>query len=133
MLKHLLPRAFLAVLAATAAQPGAPRTFYIDSATGNDANSGLSATQPWQSLDKVNATTFAPGDKLLFKAGTSYNGQLHPQGSGKAQSPIVIDRFGEGEKPLVAAQGKFHEALLLRNQEYWEVNNLQFSNTGPAR
>jgi hypothetical protein len=133
MLKHLFSLAFLAVLAATAAQTGGPRTFYIDSAAGKDANSGLSATQPWQSLDKVNATTFAPGDKLLFKAGTTYNGQLHPLGSGNAQSPIVIDQFGEGEKPLIAAQGKFHEALLLRNQEYWEVNNLQLSNTGPAR
>jgi len=133
MLKLLFPCAFLALLTATAAQPGAPRTFYIDSAVGKDANTGLSETQAWKSLDKVNATTFAPGDRILFKAGTTYNGQLHPQGSGNAQSPIVIDRFGEGDKPLIAAQGKFHEALLLRNQEYWEVNNLQLSNTGPAR
>ena len=117
MLKQLSPIAFLALLTATAAQAGGPRTIYIDGAAGKDANTGLSETQPWKSLDKVNATTFAPGDRILFKAGATYNGQLHPLGSGNAQSPIVIDRFGEGDKPLIAAEGKFHEALLLKNQE----------------
>jgi Right handed beta helix region len=133
MPKSLFSLAFLALFTATASQPSGSRTYYVDSITGNDANSGLSATQPWKSLDKVNATTFGPGDRILVKAGTAYNGQLRPQGSGNAQSPIVIDMFGQGEKPLIAAQGNFHEALLLKNQEYWEVGNLQFSNMGPAR
>lgn len=129
----LIPLVFLTLSTALAAQSSGPRTYYVDSAEGKDANSGLSRSQAWKSLDKVNATTFSPGDKILFKAGTTYNGQLFPQGSGSAASPIVIDLFGSGDKPLIAAQGQFHEALLLRNQEYWEVNNLQFTNMGPDR
>jgi len=133
MPKFLICFSFLALLAATAAPSSGSKTYYVDSSTGNDANGGLSAAQAWQSLDKVNDTTFSPGDRILFKAGLIYHGQLHPRGSGSAQSPIVIDMFGSGDKPLIAAEGKFHEALLLRNQEYWEVTNLQFSNMGPTR
>ena len=36
---------------------------------GDDGNNGTSQDSAWRSLDKVNATTFAPGDKILFKAG----------------------------------------------------------------
>ena len=124
--------AISAALAAFASQAGGPRTYYVDSTAGDDGNNGLSAAKAWKSLDKVNGTVFQPGDKILFKAGTSYTGQLQPQGSGSETRPIVIDLYGHGEKPLIAAEGKFHEALLLKNQEYWEVNNLQFTNTGPA-
>jgi hypothetical protein len=121
------------LLAAGASQSGGPRTYYVDSARGDDANSGLTAAKAWKSLDKVNSAAFGPGDRILFKAGTTYRGQLRPQGSGSEGRPIAIDMYGKGEKPLIAAEGKFHEALLLKNQEYWEVANLQFTNTGPTR
>jgi hypothetical protein len=29
--------------------------------------------------------------------------------------------YGEGAKPRIAAAGKFGEALLLENQDYWEA------------
>ena len=119
------------LLAAAASQSGGPQTYYVDSSRGNDANSGLSAAKSWKSLDKVNSTVFRAGDRILLKAGTAYNGQLRPQGSGSEGRPIAIDMYGQGEKPLIAAGGKFHEALLLKNQEYWEVSNLQLTNTGP--
>jgi len=131
-----LPRISIAVSALfllAACQPRGPKTYYVDGAAGDDSRSGLSESSAWKSLDKVNTTVFKPGEKILFKAGTSYRGQLHPQGSGTEKGPIVIDLYGQGEKPLIAAGGAFHEALLLKNQEYWEVNNLQLTNTGTAR
>ncbi len=121
------------LLAQVADQAPHPQTYYVDGSGGNDANSGLSISSAWKSLDKVNGTTFRPGDKLLFRAGTAYSGQLRPQGSGSPTQPIMVDMFGHGDKPLIAAEGKFHEALLLKNQEYWEIGNLQFTNTGPSR
>ena len=133
MAKSLICFSLLAFFAATAEASTSPGTYYIDSTSGKDSNDGRSMQQAWKSLDKVNAVPFGPGDRILFKSGTLYSGQLHPQGSGSAQSPIVIDCYGPGEKPSIAAEGKFHEALLLKNQEYWEVNNLQFSNTGQMR
>src|SRR5208283_3609372 len=131
-----LPRISIAVSALfllAACQPRGPKTYYVDGAAGDDSRSGLSESSAWKSLDKVNTTVFKPGEKILFKAGTSYRGQLHPQGSGTEKGPIVIDLYGQGEKPFIAGGGAFHEALLLKSQEYWEVNNLQLTNTGTAR
>ena len=122
-----------ALLALGACQKPGPKQYFIDSSSGDDSRSGRSESAAWKSLEKVNGTVFQPGEKILFKAGTTYQGQLHPQGSGIEKSPIVIDMYGQGEKPLIAAEGKYHEALLLKNQEYWEVNNLQLTNTGPTR
>jgi len=81
----------------------------------------------------VNGVEFGPGDRILFRAGATFSGRFHARGSGRADAPIVVDRYGEGDKPLIAAEGKFHEALLLENQDYWEVRNLQLTNTGAER
>jgi hypothetical protein len=41
-------------------------TYYIDGGTGNDAAQGTFVDQAWKSLEKVNATAFQPGDRILF-------------------------------------------------------------------
>jgi hypothetical protein len=120
---------FLAALCHAAAG----KTYYVDSAAGSDQNDGLSQAKAWKSLDKVNIAAFGPGDKILFRAGATFSGQLRPHGSGSEGSPIVVDMYGEGDKPLIAAGGKFHEALLIENEDFSEVNNLQLTNTGPTR
>ncbi|MGM0378036.1 MAG: right-handed parallel beta-helix repeat-containing protein, partial [Bacteroidota bacterium] len=70
--------------------------YYIDAENGNDSNSGHSPGSAWQSLEKVNQTVFEQGDKILFKAGSSWEGQLEVQGSGSAETPIQINKYGEG-------------------------------------
>jgi len=102
--------------------------YYVDNVDGNDANSGTSPEQAWASLGPVNSTTFSAGDRIFFKAGTGYTGRLYPQGSGTEGSPIVIDMYGEGNKPCIDANGLFAEAVLLYNIEYWEINNLEITN-----
>lgn len=108
-------------------------TYYVDSTSGNDANSGTAADQAWGSLEHVNRKVFAAGDRVLFKAGSRFAGRLNPQGSGKDGAPVVVDSYGEGDKPLIEAAGRYNEALLIENQEYWEVNNLALTNTGATR
>ena len=56
--------------------------YYVDSDAGNDALDGSTPAHAWKSLKPVNTRVFQPGDQLLLKAGTHYNGQLKPQGSG---------------------------------------------------
>ncbi|MFE4570752.1 CBM96 family carbohydrate-binding protein [Paenibacillus chitinolyticus] len=115
--------------------------YYVDSAAGNDANSGTSQAQAWKTLAKVNATTFQPGDQILFKSGGVWNGQLWPKGSGTDGSPIVIDKYGTGSKPVINGGGSnFNQTVynssktyntgtvFLRNQEYWEIKNLEVTN-----
>jgi hypothetical protein len=130
----LAPAAMLGIFNRSVS-PAAGRTFHVDGAAGSDAKDGRSPQTAWKTLDKVNGTVFESGDRILFKAGTHYQGQLKPQGSGKfvngRPAPIVIDRYGEGNKPRVDAEGKFEAALHLYNVEYWEVNNLELTNLGP--
>ncbi len=103
-------------------------TYFIDGVDGNDDNAGLSAETAWASLEKVNGTTFAPGDRILFRAGNFWTGQLWPKGSGEAGAPIVVDRYGEGTLPLIDGAGEAPQALYLYNQSFWEINNLELTN-----
>ena len=105
-------------------------TYYVDSKTGNDSNAGISSTRPWKTLAKVNSVTFAPGDTILFKSGSIWTGQLWPKGSGKQLQPITIDRYGGEIKPVIRGAGQAEDAVLLKNQEYWEIRNLEITNTG---
>ncbi|MES2277196.1 MAG: DNRLRE domain-containing protein [Bacteroidota bacterium] len=103
--------------------------YYVDPA-GNDASDGLSTGTAWKTLAKVDSTTFSPGDQLLFKCGSSWAGRLQPKGSGISGSPIVIDMYGSGSKPLINGNGtNGATGLTLSNQSYWEVNNLEITNT----
>jgi hypothetical protein len=109
-------------------------TYYVDSVDGSDSNSGTSEALAWKSLSKVNATTFTQGDEILFKAGDSWDGQLYPKGSGASGAPIVIDKYGSSSSlPVINGDGTqrtYHEtgAVYLRNQQYWEINNLEVTN-----
>jgi hypothetical protein len=108
-------------------------SYYVDSAAGADSNAGTSESAPWKTLDKVNETVFQPGDRILLKAGEVWNDQtLAPQGSGEAGAPIVVDRYGDGPKPQIRANGKYNDAVKLNNQQYWEINRLDVSNTAPV-
>ena len=107
--------------------------YYIDSINGNDSNTGTSSLSPWKSLHNLNNTTFQPGDKILFKSGTTYTGVLQPKGSGTEQAPIIIDTFGGDKKALIQGNGLYTSAILLENIEYWEIQNLEITNTGNDR
>jgi hypothetical protein len=108
-------------------------TYYLDSRNGDDRNNGASSKTSWKSILPVNKTTFAPGDRILLKAGTSYSGRLCPHGSGTEDQPIMIDMYGDGPKPCINGHGDHLETVLLYNQEYWEINNLEITNTGKMR
>lgn len=118
-------------------QSASAATYYVDSQSGDDRNDGRSVKQAWKSLQKVNETVLQPGDRLLFKSGTRYEGQLKPQGSGAVVEgkprPIVIDRFGTGPLPRIDGEGKHLETLYLYNAAYWEINHLEITNQGPER
>lgn len=136
-----------AVAAVKTPQPEATTgTVYYISNDGDDANSGTSVDAPWQSIEKVNATTFEPGDMVLFEAGDSWQLEepLHPLGSGTADAPIVIGAYGEGAKPCFDAKvvaddpnrawaygdvtKHSSDGLYLEDQSYIEVRDLEIVN-----
>jgi hypothetical protein len=126
------PLLFVA-LVLVAAGHAAGAIYYVDSDSGADENTGLSPHQAWQSLDKVNDTTFRGGDRILFKCGTHYAGRLRPNGSGRAGEPVVLASYGIGDKPRIDGEGKVLDTVLIRNVEYWQVSGLEVTNQGPER
>jgi hypothetical protein len=106
-------------------------TYYVDSAGGNDSNSGTATNSAWQSLTKVNATTFSAGDTLLLKSGGTWTGTLWPKGSGATNNVITINSYGGSAKPVINGNGAA-DGVFLMNQEFWEINNLEVVNDAVA-
>ncbi|MDP4208461.1 MAG: right-handed parallel beta-helix repeat-containing protein [Bacteroidota bacterium] len=107
--------------------------YYVDSQRGNDLNNGHSPDKAWKTIAKVNGSTFKPGNKILFKTGTSYTGQFSLSGTGSKNYPIIVSSYGRGAKPQIIGNGTELSALLLANTEYCQIENLDISNKGPER
>ena len=125
-------------------------TYYLDASIGKTDGDGLTPANAFDSLEDINAKTFQPGDQILIQAGTQYTGTLWPKGSGCEGYPIVIDMYGQGDKPLIDGNGAYFmpqvkdwqgpftgqtgdqigAAVYLYNQEYIEINNLEVKNQG---
>jgi len=116
--------------AANQASPVGGETVYVDAVAGDDSAAGTSPEHSWKSLSKVDATTFHPGDRILFKSDGVWTGQLWPKGSGTAEYPIVVDKYGGDALPRINGAGLAEDAVTLKNQEYWEIRNLEITNTG---
>ena len=86
--------------------------------------SGISAQSPWNRLDPLNATNFAPGDTIYIKRGAVCHGRLAPGGSGTEGAPIRLTAYGEGPRPKIVAAESDQESLRLFNQQYWNIDSL---------
>lgn len=77
--------------------------YYVDATSGNDSNSGSSEQTPWESLDKVNGTTFNSGDTILFKRGEEWHGRLTPRSGSSAGGYITYGAYGDNilSKPTI--------------------------------
>ncbi len=98
----------------------AGKTYYI-SATGADANDGVSERTPFASLSKLNSVLSA-GDIAKFRCGDTFFGTLKPRESGTQAARVAIGCYGAGAKPLItgfktittwtALEGGLYEAVL---------------------
>jgi hypothetical protein len=90
-------------------------------------------------FDQYKKSEFAPGTIILFAAGKSFNGQFAPTGSGTKENPIKISAYNSetqeifwddiDNKPIINGHGKVNSSFYLYNSEYWEINNLELTNT----
>lgn len=79
----------------------AQTTYYVAN-SGNDANNGRSDGSPFQTIAKINSLSLQPGDAILFRRGDTFRGTLSIRQSGTSGSPIVVDAYGSGNKPILA-------------------------------
>ena len=73
---------------------------------GSDAAAGTSDGTAWETIDKVNtvwaAGTFAPGDNIYFKRGSTFYDGIVVTESGTSGSPITISAYGTGVDPIIS-------------------------------
>lgn len=86
-------------------------TYYISNAGSNAAN-GLTTGTSWQTISKVNSSTFLGGDSILFKCGDTWNEKLIIPSSGSAGNPIILSSYSTGLKPIITG----FQSLSLTNQ-----------------
>ncbi|ENM5917139.1 hypothetical protein CW613_001212 [Vibrio mimicus] len=103
------------------------KQYYIDNFNGNDSNNGNSQEQAWKTLPRVEDEVFQPGDKILFKRGGVWIGSLNPKGSGSSTKSITISAYGNGNRPIINGNG-VENVIKLKNQQYWEISNLEVTN-----
>jgi len=80
-------------------------------------------------FDRLKTATFQPKDLILFKRGVSFAGMFSPKGQGTREAPIRINAYGQGARPRIDAQGRKKAGLLLHNPSFWEVNELEITNS----
>lgn len=88
-------------------------TYYIESNGGDDARDGLKPETSWQTLDRVNRAELSPGDRVLFRRGQVWRGQLLPK-SGTSGAVITYGAYGAGPKPVLLGSVDVSKA------EHWE-------------
>src|SRR5918995_1777651 len=121
---------FCLILVVVAADAASTETYYVDCASGSDAAAGTTAEAAWRTTARVSATTFAPGDAVLFHRGTRCSGMLWPKGSGEAGRPIRIGSYGRGALPVIDGGGE-QAALKLFNQQGWEIEKIETTGGSP--
>lgn len=103
-------------------------TYYV-SPTGNNNYAGTSPTKPWKTIAKVNAKAFGPGDRILFKAGSVFTGNLsfNALDKGSPSAPIVVGSYGTGRATISAGAGT---AISLYNTSGFEIRSLHVVGSG---
>ncbi len=120
----LLPRLAFGIFSAFAAHAA---TYYV-SPDGNDSANGTSPETAWRTVAKVNNTTFAAGDQILFEGGREFSGtSLTPRNgvNGTAASPVVFSSYGEGRATIRITSTTGHGADVT-SRNYVHLKNLIF-------
>ena len=104
--------------------------YHVDSQTGDDARDGLSPATAWRTLERASSATFKPGDRVGFRSGGVWSGQLRITAQGEPARPIVFCAYGEGARPRIETAGAFEDALLIRNAQHVEVRDFELTNRG---
>ncbi len=126
------------------------KTYYVNPKIGDDENDGLHEDRAFATLFAINRLNLQPGDSVLLMRDCIFEKQfLQIRSSGTECCPITIGAYGEGNDPLIAADGQgiwyqdygreldspthvYHgyvsSAVLLYDAEYIIVRDLEITN-----
>ena len=80
---------------------------YYVSAAGDDGLDGTAADRSWRTIARAGRHAFSPGDRLLFRGGDEFVGNLllNVTGSPAADKPVILGSFGTGRAIVQAGNG----------------------------
>ncbi|MHC4158236.1 MAG: right-handed parallel beta-helix repeat-containing protein, partial [Planctomycetota bacterium] len=114
------------ILLLVLAVPALATDYYV-SPSGDDGNSGTSPGEAWATIDKVNSTTFSPGDSILFEGGQTFSGSLSFTSGGTVASPITVSSYGSGRATISSGSD---EGLYVYNCAGFDITELNFVGSG---
>ncbi|HEU4495943.1 MAG TPA: right-handed parallel beta-helix repeat-containing protein, partial [Flavobacterium sp.] len=101
--------------------------YYVSSSMGSNSNDGKSPDAPFETIDKVNSimSMLMPGDRVLFRRGDVFRGQINVSKSGTPASKIIFGAYGTGEKPVISG-AKLVNASNWTNlgNGFWQASHL---------
>lgn len=105
------------------------RTTYYISSNGNDLNGGNSPEDAWRSIEKINNFEFAPGSKILFEGGQSFDGNLYfdSNDGNDPVNPIIITSYGTGKASILAGNSF---GIYVYNTAAIKIDNLNIEGSG---
>lgn len=105
-------------------------TYYVDSVGGSDSNNGTSTTTPWQTIGKVNSTTFSADDFVYFLYGKSWtDAGLLPGQSGTSGHPITFGAYGNsGNGQPIIDGGSVRVCIALAGRSNITIQNIKCYN-----
>ncbi|HLL22034.1 MAG TPA: right-handed parallel beta-helix repeat-containing protein [Kofleriaceae bacterium] len=111
------------------AAPADAADYYV-SATGDNTGPGTLA-QPWQTIARINTTSFAPGDRIFFAGGQTFSGTIYLDATDASTAihPIVIGSYGTG-RATISVVSNNHAGFYAYNVAGLDIENLIF--TGPG-
>jgi len=105
---------FLIALIFINLKSSAQQNYFIDAVNGNDVNNGTSISPPWKNLSKLYNLTISAGSTINLKNGSVWIGQqLKFKGSGTNSSPIIINNYGNGAKPIIHGNGLTGQGVVI--------------------
>ena len=100
-------------------------TEYYVAANGSDHNDGTSSSAPFKTISKLNTLVLKPGDKILFRRGDTFRGQLNIKQSGTSAKPISITSYGHGPLAVILGSEYVNNWSPYKGRIYkatWNVN-----------
>ncbi|MFC5757560.1 right-handed parallel beta-helix repeat-containing protein [Rhizobium sp. GCM10022189] len=104
--------------------------YYVNSATGSNANTGTDENSAFATLSKVESLRLQPGDTVLLAAGSVFNEQFDLKYSGSTTAPITIGSYGEGEAPVIHSSAG--NGIASQNTSNIVIENIKIADTAGA-
>jgi len=103
--------------------------YYVDATSGVDGATGISVSDTWQTIAKVNSTILVPGDNIYFKRGETWNEQLDIIVSGTEGNLITFGAYDLGKFLIIDAQSSRDYAIsFVDDLSYIRLENLRVQN-----